>query len=146
MEDQMGQSIQEWTKWNLRKTTFKKFEVIWSDLSRPQNFIRPILEYFVPDMLARKMLYGGLSLMMLWNSEKQSNFKAHELSWTVNELCTRILRVSSSCPPLTHIHRWTLWKNHPSAVFSSKMQHKRHNTHTHRRTSDKKTEIRNIKL
>ena len=145
MEDQMGQSIQEWTKWNLRKTTFKKFEVIWSDLSRPQNFIRPILEYFVPDMLARKMLYGGLSLMMFWNSEKQSNFKAHELSWTVNELCTRILRVSSSCPPLTHIHRWTLWKNHP-AVFSSKMQHKRHNTHTHRRTSDKKTEIRNIKL
>ena len=26
----MGQSIQEWTKWNLWKTAFKKFEVIWS--------------------------------------------------------------------------------------------------------------------
>ena len=23
----LGQSIQEWTKWNLRKTAFKKFEV-----------------------------------------------------------------------------------------------------------------------
>ena len=26
----MGQSIQEWIKLNLRKTVFKKFEVIWS--------------------------------------------------------------------------------------------------------------------
>ena len=26
----MGQSIQEWTKGNLLKTAFKKFEVIWS--------------------------------------------------------------------------------------------------------------------
>ena len=26
----MGQSIQEWTKLSLRKTAFKKFEVIWS--------------------------------------------------------------------------------------------------------------------
>ena len=26
----MGQSIQEWTMWNLRKTAFKKFEVTWS--------------------------------------------------------------------------------------------------------------------
>ena len=31
----MGQSIKEWTKYNLRETTFKKFS--WS-----------ILEYFVP--------------------------------------------------------------------------------------------------
>ena len=27
---QMGQGIQEWTKQNLWKTFFKKFEVIWS--------------------------------------------------------------------------------------------------------------------
>ena len=26
----MGQGIQEWTKTNLWKTAFKKFEVIWS--------------------------------------------------------------------------------------------------------------------
>ena len=26
----MGQTIQEWTKWNLQKAAFKKFEVIWS--------------------------------------------------------------------------------------------------------------------
>ena len=26
----MGQGIQEWTKKNLLKTAFKKFEVIWS--------------------------------------------------------------------------------------------------------------------
>ena len=76
----------------------------------------------------------GLSLMMLWNSEKLSNFKAHELSWTVNELCTGILILSSSCPPIAQIHRWTLWKIHPSAVFSSKIQHrwqKKTHTHTH---------------
>ena len=35
---QMGQSIQEWTKWNLRKTAFKKFEMTWSALSRLYNF------------------------------------------------------------------------------------------------------------
>ena len=39
----MGQSIQEWTKWNLWKTAFKKFEVIWSAsdmvcLNRPYHF------------------------------------------------------------------------------------------------------------
>ena len=28
----LGQSIQEWTKWNLWKTAFKKFKVIWSGL------------------------------------------------------------------------------------------------------------------
>ena len=28
--DKMGQSVQEWTKENLWKTAFKKFEVIWS--------------------------------------------------------------------------------------------------------------------
>ena len=62
--------------------------------------------------------------MTFWNSEKSSNLKAHELSWTFNELCTRILIVPSSCPPIDHVHRWTLWKNHPSAVFSSKMKQK----------------------
>ena len=46
-------------------------------------------------------------------------------------MCTRILRVSSSCPPIAHIHRRTFWKNHPSAVFSSKIKHKRQKTHTH---------------
>ena len=30
---QMGQSIQEWTKWNLWKTGFKKFEGVWSALN-----------------------------------------------------------------------------------------------------------------
>ena len=53
---------------------------------------------------------AGISLRALWNSEKWSNFKAHELPWTVNELCTRILRVPSSCPPVAHINRWILKK------------------------------------
>ena len=44
----------------------------------------------------------GLSLMTFWNSEKLLNFKAHKLSWTVNELCIRIVRVSSLCPPIAH--------------------------------------------
>ena len=54
---------------------------------------------------------------------------------------------------LKKLHRWNLWKNHPSAVFSSKMKHKQQkktknkkHTHTHRPTSDKTKEIRNIKL
>ena len=33
----MGQSIQEWTKYNLRKTAFKKFEVIWSASANAPN-------------------------------------------------------------------------------------------------------------
>ena len=77
---------------------------------------------------------GGLSLMTFWNSEKLSNFKAHELWWTINELCTGILRVPSCCLPIAHIHKRTLLKNHPSAVFSFKMQHKRQNKHTHTQT------------
>ena len=48
---------------------------------------------------------GGLSLMTFWNSEKLSNFKAHKLAWTVNELCTRILRVPSSRPAIAHTDR-----------------------------------------
>ena len=69
------------------------------------------------------------------NSEKVSNFRAQELSWNVNELCTRILRVTSFRPPIAHTHTWTLWKNHPSAVFSSKIQNATHvtkKTHTHK--------------
>ena len=34
----MGQSIQEWTKLNLRETAFKKFEGVWSALGRPYPF------------------------------------------------------------------------------------------------------------
>ena len=34
----MRQSIQEWTKQNLWKTAFKKFDGIWSALSRPYSF------------------------------------------------------------------------------------------------------------
>ena len=60
--------------------------------------------------------------MTFSNSEKLLNFKAHELQWTVYELCTCILRVRSSCPAMAHLYKWTLWKNHPSIVFSSKKQ------------------------
>ena len=34
---------------------------------------------------------GELSLMTFWNYEKWSNFKAHEFSWTVNELRTCLI-------------------------------------------------------
>ena len=34
---------------------------------------------------------GGLSLMTFCKSEKWSNFKVHELSWNVNEFCTRLI-------------------------------------------------------
>ena len=68
--------------------------------------------------------------------------KAHKLSWTVNELCTHILRVPTSFAPIAHIHRWTLWKNHPSPVFNSKMQHKRQKNHTHTQvTSQRKYQV-----
>ena len=33
----------------------------------------------------------GLSLMTFWNREKLSNFKVHELPWTDNELCARLI-------------------------------------------------------
>ena len=64
--------------------------------------------------------YLKLSRITVWNSEKISNFKAHELSWTLIEFCNRILRVPSPCPAIAHIYRWTLWKNHTSVVFSTK--------------------------
>ena len=34
---------------------------------------------------------AGLSLMTFWNREKLSNFKVHELPWTDNELCARLI-------------------------------------------------------
>ena len=34
---------------------------------------------------------GALSLMTFRNSEKLSNFKVHELSWTANELRTYLV-------------------------------------------------------
>ena len=75
---------------------------------------------------------GGRSChKKIWNSGRLSNFEADELSWTVNKWCARILRVPSSCSFIAHIQRWTLWKNHPSSVFSSKMQH---NPHTQKYT------------
>ena len=37
-EYNMRQSIQEWTKQNLWKTTFKKFEGVWSACSKPYPF------------------------------------------------------------------------------------------------------------
>ena len=77
---------------------------------------------------------GGLPQIAVRDSEKLSNFKAYKLLWTVNELWTCIVRVPSLCLPMAHIHKWTLWKSLPSAVFISKMQ------------QDKTTEIRNIKL
>ena len=90
------------------------------------------------EMISAFPLRTSLSLAMFWNSEKLSNFKAHKLSWTVNELCTRILRVPSSCPPIAHIHRWALRKNHPFAVFSFKMQHMWHEKkHTHKQQDNR---------
>ena len=80
--------------------------------------------------------------MTFQNSEKVSNFKAHELSWTVKKFGTRILRVSSSCPPIAHIHRWILWFhrwNHPSAFFGSKMKHKQHKKTTMKEKIEYKT-------
>ena len=35
-------------------------------------------------------LVGG-GLMTFWNSEKWSNFKVHDLPWTVNEFCTCLI-------------------------------------------------------
>ena len=45
----------------------------------------------------------GLSLIMFWNSKRLLNFKAHEFSWTANELRT-LVRVPSSCPTTAHIY------------------------------------------
>ena len=42
MKFHLGQSIQEFTKQNLWKTAFKKFEVIWPAFT---NFTWSILEY-----------------------------------------------------------------------------------------------------
>ena len=43
-----GQSIQEWTKWNLWKAVFKKFEAIWSAQSDhiTSNFLKAIFHKF----------------------------------------------------------------------------------------------------
>ena len=47
----MEQSIQEWITWNLWKTAFKKFEVIWSLWSKWYGLCFYILQYFVPYLL-----------------------------------------------------------------------------------------------
>ena len=92
---------------------------------------------------------GRLSLMVFWDLENLSNFKAHELSWTVNLLCTRILRLPSSCPPIAHIHTSTekiilLLSLAPKWNASKKTKTTTKKKQTH--TSNKTTEIKNIKL
>ena len=57
---QMGQSIQEWIKYNLRKTALEKFDKLWSALSRTYSlkflkavfhkFTWSILEYLVSNV------------------------------------------------------------------------------------------------
>ena len=84
---------------------------------------------------------------MPWNSEKLSYFKAHELSWTVNELCNRILRMRNSCPPIyTPIYTCELFEK---IIFLQSLAPKWNTSgkkHTHTQTDDKTTEIRDIKL
>ena len=75
-------------------------------------------------------------IMTFWNSEKWSNLKAHELSWTVNELCNRFLRVPSSYLPITHIHTGKLSEK----IIVLQSLAPKYNT------SNKTTETRNIKL
>ena len=45
---QMRQSIQKWTKWNLRKKVFKNFEVIWSVKTDyiTSNFLKAVFHRF----------------------------------------------------------------------------------------------------
>ena len=49
----MGQSIQEWTKYNLWKTAFKKFEEVWSALAdyTPSSFKGCIPEILIGPFL-----------------------------------------------------------------------------------------------
>ena len=89
---------------------------------------------------------GGLSLMTFWNSEKLSNFKAHELPLTVNELCTHMLRVPNSCPVIAHIYSWTLWKNHPSVVSNSKKKTNKKQKQKTQATRQRKLEISDYKI
>ena len=43
----LGQCIQQWTKWNLWKTAFKKFEIIWSVESLSNvSFVFEHITYF----------------------------------------------------------------------------------------------------
>ena len=81
-------------------------------------------------------------------------------SWIVNELCTRTLKVPSSCPPIAHIRRWTAWKIillrslAPKCSTSDKKKQKRkyknaktEKTHTHTQgTRQRKLEISSYKM
>ena len=66
---EMGKSIQEWTKQNLWKTEFKKFEGVWSALGillqilqrlSSTNFTWSILEYFVLHMIWSMKYHGRI--------------------------------------------------------------------------------------
>ena len=46
-KEYMGQCIQEWAKWNLWKTAFKKFYFVHSCIKPLKNFTWSTLEYFV---------------------------------------------------------------------------------------------------
>ena len=50
----LGQSIQEWTKLNLWKTAFKKFEVIQADV--PFKEIIEIIEYTLHKIHVEKLI------------------------------------------------------------------------------------------
>ena len=80
---------------------------------------------------------GGQSLMTFWNSEKLSNWNFMNCQWIVYSYTKSVY---SPCPATAHMCKWTLWENDPSlAPKKNKKQNKKN-------ASDKKTEIRNIKL
>ena len=54
----MRRSIQEWTKYNLWKTTFKKFEGIWSALGRP--YLLKFIEGCLPQIFLEPSWILGL--------------------------------------------------------------------------------------
>ena len=75
-KDHLGQSIQEWTKWNLWNTAFKKFEVIWSSFYKFHlihswilclQFISSIVVDFVSMPHIFFLSYGSVRLAQ-WSS------------------------------------------------------------------------------
>ena len=60
----MEQSFQEWTKQNLWKTAFKKFERVWSALGRPYPF--KFFKVCLPQILLGPFLNTLSHMIIKW--------------------------------------------------------------------------------
>ena len=127
----MAQSIQEWTKWNLWKTAFKKFEVTWSAKQTislqifkgclPQILLGPFLNTFSYQFQRRENSYNIVCNYFL-KTQKIYNNIINTNPWK-RSLTSREIPKESQKPSVTKTYLVGL--NHDAELPCKKWSQKR---------------------